>query len=143
MENQKPKSKPKRPANKGASGGRVPRLVGLVESAIRATAGRMFLDIHIEEELTESITAMIEEEIGYGNPDEVITVFVIRRVFGNHEERMVDAARDDANMGMSHALRSLPNDERMRPYQRGRASITGLVLKLREIMATGRLVGVA
>jgi hypothetical protein len=36
-----------------------------------------------------------------------------------------------------------PNDERMRPYQRGRASITGLVLKLREIMATGRLVGVA
>ena len=37
----------------------------------------------------------------------------------------------------------LANDERMRPYQRGRASITGLVLKLREIMATGRLVGVA
>jgi hypothetical protein len=35
------------------------------------------------------------------------------------------------------------NDERMRPYQRGRASITGLRLKLREIMATGRLVGVA
>jgi hypothetical protein len=37
----------------------------------------------------------------------------------------------------------LVNDERMRPYQRGRASITGLRLKLREIMATGRLVGVA
>ncbi len=41
------------------------------------------------------------------------------------------------------SLRSLANDERMRPYQRGRASITGLVLKIRKIMATGRLVGVA
>jgi hypothetical protein len=98
-----------KPDNGAADGGRVPALVGLVESAIGATAGRMFLDIHIDDELTESITAMITEEIGYGNPDEVITVFVIRRVFGNHEERLVDAARDDANCGMAHALRSLPN----------------------------------
>ena len=71
----------------------------------------MFLDIHIDEDLTETITAMVQEEIGYGNPDEVITVSVIRRVFGYHEERMVDAARDDANMAMAHALRSLPNNQ--------------------------------
>ena len=29
------------------------------------------------------------------------------------------------------------------PYQRGRASLTGLVLKLRKIIQTGRLIGVA
>ncbi len=33
-----------------------------------------------------------------------------------------------------------PNDERMHHYQQGRTSITGLVLKLREIIETGRLV---
>jgi hypothetical protein len=32
------------------------------------------------------------------------------------------------------------NDERMHHYLRGRASITGLVLKLRQIIETGRLV---
>jgi hypothetical protein len=35
------------------------------------------------------------------------------------------------------------NDERMHHYQRGRASITGLMVELREIIETGRLVGVA
>ena len=50
------------------------------------------------------------------------------------------AITDKCEDGVFH---SLENDERMRPYQRGRASITGLRLKLREIMATGRLVGVA
>ena len=37
----------------------------------------------------------------------------------------------------------LANDERMHRYQRSRTSITGLVLKLREIIETGRLAGVA
>jgi hypothetical protein len=37
---------------------------------------------------------------------------------------------------------SLANDERMHHYQRGRASITGIGLKLRRIIETGRLVGV-
>jgi hypothetical protein len=35
------------------------------------------------------------------------------------------------------------NDERTHPYQRGRASITGLGLGLRRIIETQRLVGVA
>ena len=35
------------------------------------------------------------------------------------------------------------NVERMHPCQRGRTSITGLVLKRREIIETGRLLGVA
>ncbi len=35
------------------------------------------------------------------------------------------------------------NDERMHPYQRGRAAITGLRLKSGKIIETGRLVGVA
>jgi hypothetical protein len=34
----------------------------------------------------------------------------------------------------------LYNDERMHHYQRRRTSITGLVLKLRRIIETGRLV---
>jgi hypothetical protein len=34
----------------------------------------------------------------------------------------------------------LPNDERMHHYQRRRASITGLVWKLRKIIETGPLV---
>ena len=33
-----------------------------------------------------------------------------------------------------------PNDERMHHYQRGRASITGFTVELREIIETGRLV---
>jgi hypothetical protein len=37
---------------------------------------------------------------------------------------------------------SLPNGKRVHPYQRGRASITGFGLWLREIIETGRLVGV-
>ena len=37
-------------------------------------------------------------------------------------------------------MRGLPNDERMHHYQRGRASITGLMVELREIIDTGRLV---
>jgi hypothetical protein len=34
----------------------------------------------------------------------------------------------------------LENDERMHHYQRGRTSITGLMVKLRKIIETGRLV---
>jgi hypothetical protein len=34
----------------------------------------------------------------------------------------------------------LPNDERMHHYQRGRGSITGLMVELRKIIETGRLV---
>jgi hypothetical protein len=34
----------------------------------------------------------------------------------------------------------LQNDERMHHYQRGRTSSTGLRLKLREVIETGRLV---
>ena len=37
----------------------------------------------------------------------------------------------------------LANDERTHPYQRGRASITGLRLKIRRNIETERLVGVA
>ncbi len=37
----------------------------------------------------------------------------------------------------------LANDERVHHYQQGHTSITGLRLKLREIMKTGRLIGVA
>jgi hypothetical protein len=37
----------------------------------------------------------------------------------------------------------LANDERMHHYQRGRASITGLMVELRKIIETGRLVVVA
>ena len=44
---------------------------------------------------------------------------------------------------MSNVQIFLQNDERMHHYQRGRASITGLVLKLRIIIETGRLIGVA
>jgi hypothetical protein len=33
-----------------------------------------------------------------------------------------------------------PNDERMHPYQRGRASITGLMVELRKMIKTGRLI---
>ena len=36
-----------------------------------------------------------------------------------------------------------PNDERMHHYQRGRTSITGLMLELRKSIETGRLVVVA
>ena len=91
------------------------RLVRLVESAISATIGRMTLDIHMDDDLTESITAMITEYLGYGTPEEAVPAFVIRRIFGNHEERLIDAARDDANGGMHHALRSLPNVESIHP----------------------------
>jgi hypothetical protein len=35
---------------------------------------------------------------------------------------------------------SLTNDERMHHYQRGRTSITGLMVELRKIIETGRLV---
>ena len=37
----------------------------------------------------------------------------------------------------------LANDERRHPYQRGRASITGLGLESRKVIETGGLVGVA
>jgi hypothetical protein len=37
-------------------------------------------------------------------------------------------------------LPNFANDERMHHYQRGRASITGLTVELREIIETGRLV---
>ena len=40
------------------------------------------------------------------------------------------------------AIIILCNVKRMHPYQRGRASITGLVFELRKIIETGRLVGV-
>lgn len=33
----------------------------------------------------------------------------LEKVFSRHEERLKDAARDDANCGKAHALRSLPN----------------------------------
>jgi hypothetical protein len=90
-------------------GGPMRRLVGLVQSAIRSTAGSMFLDIPVDEDLTESIEAMLKEENLYGKSDGDAVRSVIRRIFGNHEERMIDAARDDANGGMTRALRSLPN----------------------------------
>ena len=87
----------------------VPRLVGLVESAIRETAGRMFLDIHIEDELTDAIRHTIEENLGWGNTERQAMESAIQHVFSNHEERLKDAARDDANCGKGHALRALPN----------------------------------
>ena len=87
----------------------VPRLVGLVESAIRSTAGSMILDIHIEDELLEAITATITEEIGWGNDADRAMKSALEKVFSHHEERMIDAARDDVNGGKARALRSLPN----------------------------------
>jgi hypothetical protein len=41
---------------------------------------------------------------------------------------------------LAAVLHFLQNDERMHHYQRGRTSIMGLVLKLRGIIETGRLV---
>ena len=87
----------------------VPRLVGLVESAIRSTAGSMILDIHIEDELLEAITVTITEEIGWGNDAGRAMKSALEKVFSHHEERMIDAARDDANGGKARAIRSLPN----------------------------------
>ena len=49
-----------------------------------------------------------------------------------------DAAKQDASE--YSGLHFLQNDERMHHYQRGRASITGLMVELREIIETGRLV---
>ena len=97
--------------NNGAGSDCQERLVRLVESAIRATAGRMFLDIHIDEDVTARIDAMIREEIGYKKSEDEAVRYVIRRIFSDHEERMADAARDDANMAMAHAFRSLPNTQ--------------------------------
>ena len=58
--------------------------------------------------------------------------------------------RDDCNGGNRkqdklqklrvHSLQYLHNDERMHHYQRGRALITGLMVELRKIIETGRLV---
>ena len=47
-----------------------------------------------------------------------------------------------AAIELAHGNFSYANDERMHPYQRGRASITGFGLWLRKIIETGRLVGV-
>jgi hypothetical protein len=69
----------------------------------------MFLDIHIDEDVTARIDAMIREEIGYKKTEDAAVRYVIRRLFSLHEETMADAARDDANMAMNHAFRSLPN----------------------------------
>jgi hypothetical protein len=107
----KTKSKPKTATQQKAGGDCVSRLVGMVESAIRATAGRMFLDIHIEDELTDAIRHTIEENLGWGNTERQAMESALGHVFSNHEERLKDAARDDANCSKAHALRSLPNDE--------------------------------
>jgi hypothetical protein len=57
-----------------------------------------------------------------------VNLHIMERVIKNHSAQ--------------HGEIILENDERMHPYQRGRASITGLVFELREIIETGRLVGV-
>jgi hypothetical protein len=44
-------------------------------------------------------------------------------------------------LGWSNLNIFLSNDERVHPYQRGRAPITGWRLQLREIIETERLVG--
>lgn len=67
----------------------------------------MFLDIHIDEDLTKSIEAMIREELRYGKSENDATQWVVRRIFSNHEESQAQAARDDANMAMNHAFDSL------------------------------------
>ena len=41
---------------------------------------------------------------------------------------------------MPNEIHFVANVERMHHYQRGRASITGLMFELREIIETGRLV---
>ena len=69
----------------------------------------MILDIHIEDELLEAITATITEEIGWGNDANRAMKSALEKVFSYHEERMIDAARDDASGGKTRALRSLPN----------------------------------
>jgi hypothetical protein len=110
-----PNTATQKPLAPPSSGSPLPRLVGLAVDAITSTAGSMFLDIHVDDDLTESIAAMIKEEMRYGKDDDESVKAVIRRIFGNHEERMIDAARDDANGGMARALRSLPNAEPTRP----------------------------
>ena len=105
----KTKSKPKNAPQQETGGDCHARLVRLVESAIRSTAGRMFLDIHIDEDVTARIGEMIREEIGHQKTDDQAVRYVIRRMFSDHEARMEDAARDDSNMAMAHAFRSLPN----------------------------------
>ncbi len=47
---------------------------------------------------------------------------------------------DGSSADDAQGFHFLVNDERMHHYQRGRASITGLMVELREIIETGRLV---
>ena len=109
MPNDKSPPEPETATQQETGGDCVSRLVGLVESAIRATAGRTFLDIHIEDELTDAIRRTIEENLGWGNTERQAMESALGHVFSNHEERLKDAARDDANCGKAHALRALPN----------------------------------
>ena len=58
--------------------------------------------------------------------------------------RNSEKASDEKRIAALEArIKSLENDERRHPYQRGRASITGMGLESRKVIETGRLVGVA
>jgi hypothetical protein len=63
----------------------------------------------------------------------------------NYRESGADGKKKDLLLARPFIMCIIfcPTSKRTHPYQRGRASITGLGLKLRKIIETGRLIGVA
>ncbi len=87
------------------------RLVGLVRSAVKSQAGKMILDLELyDEDGPERIEPMLTDELELGNTEEDAVKSAVSKLFDWHEERMCDAARDDAAMAKRRALDHLAND---------------------------------
>ncbi len=86
------------------------RLVGLVRSAVKSQAGKMILDLELyDEDEDERIIPHLEEQLGFGNsPDDAVKA-TVEMLFDWHEERMIDASREDAHAAKRRALDHLAN----------------------------------
>ena len=87
---------------------RLIRLVGLVRDAVAKTAGTMILDLVVYEEDDTRVAKYIAEAMKWGSEMDAVK-HAIKRLFVWHEDRMIDAAREDAESGKRCALESLPN----------------------------------
>lgn len=77
---------------------------------MKSQAGRMILDLELyDEDGPERIEPMLREALELGNTETNSVRGTVARLFDWHEERMCDAARDDAAMAKRRALDHLAN----------------------------------
>jgi hypothetical protein len=104
------KTKPPQKSDNPQKAGCIKRLVGLVFDAVKSQEGHMIIELNLYPGDDDArISEMITHEIKMGfEPDQAVKE-VVRRLFGRHEDAMMDACREDAHAAMRGAFEYLAN----------------------------------